>query len=376
MLATLAENGPCSISENGSVVNNPYSWNNKANVLWVDQPAGTGFSVGSNPGHMYQSIVDEQMYGFLQAFFQHFTQYQNLDFFVTGESYGGHYVPTVSHRIWQGNQNKEGLQINLKGLAVGNGLTDPLEQYGSYPEMAHDGGKSEGGTAPGVITNWFVYRRMKSYVQPCLDKIAKCTSESTYQACVDAQSFCNAELVGPYAATGQNQYDQRIKCKVPGLCYNFSAPTDWLNKPDVQKALGVTKKWESCNYAVNAQFQGDWMLSYNTKLLDLLASGVRVLIYAGDCDFICNWLGNKNWALKLQWPHNAEFNAAEDKAFMTNGKQTGRIRTANGFSFFQMFQAGHMVPMDQPEATSQMINQFISGQLGSSTKSEANEVVV
>jgi cathepsin A (carboxypeptidase C) len=366
MLATLAENGPCTVSKDGkSTVNNPSSWNSKANVIWVDNPAGTGFSVGSNQGHMFESIVADQMYGFLQAFFQHFTQYQNLDFFVTGESYAGHYVPSVSHRIWQGNQQKEGLQIHLKGLAVGNGLTDPLEQYRWYPEMAHTGGKSEGGTGPGVVSDT-VYQQMQEQVQPCIDKIAKCKDNTTYEACVEAQGSCNQAMIGPYQQTGMNVYDQRIKCETPPLCYDFSGVTTWLNSPDVQAQLGVNKKWASCDFAINAQFQGDWMQRYDTKLVDLLASGVRVLIYAGDCDFICNWLGNKHWTLKLDWPHSAEFNAAADEPFNVNGKEAGRLRTANGFSFLQVYQAGHMVPMDQPELAVQMLNQFITDKLDAS----------
>lgn len=372
MLALVAENGPCSVMGAASTPsNNAHSWNNEANVLWVDQPAGTGFSVGSNDGHMFESIVGDQMYGFLQAFFQHFTQYQSHDFFVTGESYGGHYVPSVSHRVWQGNQQKEGIHINLKGLAVGNGLTDPLEQYKWYPEMAFNGGKSEGGTAPGVVSN-ATYQSMLSQVQPCIDKIAQCKSDSTYEACYEAQGFCNNAFIGPYQQTGMNVYDQRIKCKVPGLCYDFSGATAWLNSADVQKALGVSKKWESCNYAVNAQFGGDWMQRYDTKIPDMLASGIRVLIYAGDCDFICNWLGNKHWTLKLDWPHNAEFNKAEDKAYMVNNKEAGKFRTANGFSFMQVYQAGHMVPMDQPEVAVQMLNEFITNTLDA----DAGQVVV
>merc|ERR1712187_594831 len=97
-------------------------------------------------------------------------------------------------------------------------------------------------------------------------------------------------MIGPYQQTGMNVYDQRIKCKVPGLCYDFSGASAWLNFAEVQKALGVSKKWESCNYAVNAQFSGDWMQRYDTMIPDMLASGIRVLIYAGDCDFICDWL--------------------------------------------------------------------------------------
>merc|ERR1712048_29299 len=204
---------------------------------------------------------------------------------------------------------------------------------------------------------------MQSQVQPCIDKIAQCKDSTTYDACAEAQGFCNGAFIGPYQQTGMNVYDQRIKCKVPGLCYDFSSVTTWLNSADVQKQLGVNKKWESCNYGVNAQFQGDWMQRYDTKLVDLLGSGIRVLIYAGDCDFICNWLGNKHWTLKLDWPHSAEFNAAEDKPYMAGGKEVGRLRTASGFSFMQVYQAGHMVPMDQPEVSLQMLNQFLSGQL-------------
>merc|ERR1719145_355386 len=128
-----------------------------------------------------------------------------------------------------------------------------------------------------------------------------------------------------------NVYDQRIKCKVPGLCYDFSGAAAWLNSAEVQKALGVSKKWESCNYAVNAQFSGDWMQRYDTKIPDMLASGIRVLIYAGDCDFICNWLGNKHWTLALEWAHKADFNAAADNAYVMRSTKAkvGRLRSSS-----------------------------------------------
>jgi len=174
------------------------------------------------------------------------------------------------------------------------------------------------------------------------------------------------KMIGPYQQTGMNVYDQRKKCEVPPLCYDFSPVTTWLNSADVQTQLGVNKKWASCDFGINFQFQGDWMQRYDTKLVDLLASGVRVLIYAGDCDFICNWLGNKHWTLKLDWAHSAEFNAAADEPFNVNGKEAGRLRTANGFSFLQVYQAGHMVPMDQPEVAVEMLNLFINDKLDAS----------
>ena len=62
--------------------------------------------------------------------------------FILGESYAGHYVPAISHYIWEKNQAaSEEQKIPLKGLAVGNGLTNPEIQYSAYPDMALDGGK-------------------------------------------------------------------------------------------------------------------------------------------------------------------------------------------------------------------------------------------
>ena len=59
------------------------------------------------------------------------------DFYVTGESYAGHYVPAVSNRLFL-EMNKPDVEkkIDLKGFAIGNGLTDPGIQYGAYSDYA------------------------------------------------------------------------------------------------------------------------------------------------------------------------------------------------------------------------------------------------
>merc|ERR1711908_97127 len=140
--------------------------------------------------------------------------------------------------------------------------------------------------------------------------------------------------------------------------------SDFLNAPEVQKSIGATKKWSSCNLVVNKMFQNDFMKNYHEKIPAMLKSGIRVMIYAGDVDYICNWLGNKKWTLAMEWPHKTEFNAASDAPYMVGNSQSGRLRTSNGFHFMQVYQAGHMVPMDQPEAALSMLNDFIGGKLG------------
>ena len=112
-------------------------WNTNANLLYIDQPTGTGFSYGTGLDHDEVGVAND-MYNFLQQFMQGHTKYQTLDFFAFGESYAGHYVPAVTHKIWQENQalKRGNIHLNLKGTSVGNGLTDPEIQYKYYPEMA------------------------------------------------------------------------------------------------------------------------------------------------------------------------------------------------------------------------------------------------
>jgi carboxypeptidase C (cathepsin A) len=44
-----------------------------------------------------------------------------------------------------------------------------------------------------------------------------------------------------------------------------------------------------------------------------MQDGIRVMIYAGDLDLICNWLGNRRWVDSLQWDGSADWAATTDK---------------------------------------------------------------
>jgi len=295
------------------------------------------------------------VYAFLTTFFAAHPEYASLPFYVFGESYGGHYAPNVAYRIQQGNEMATAAaKINLQGLAVGNGLTDPAVQYQFYPEMAYNN------TYGVKAVSKAVYEQMKAEVPTCIAAINKCQKDTS--ACGPAQAECNNAQLGPYEQSGLNTYDVRIPCRVPGLCYDFSAPTAWLDLPSTRSALGVTSasaEWSSCNMRVNQQFSSDWMQSQEYTIPPLLKAGIRVLIYAGDADFVCNWMGNRAWTLALPWDGKAAFNAADEHTWSVNGKKAGTARTAGGLTFLQVNNAGHMVPMDQPENSLQMIRTFL-----------------
>lgn len=99
------------------------------------------------------------------------------------------------------------------------------------------------------------------------------------------------------------------------------------------------------------------MKDFSGYVADLINDDVPVLIYAGDVDFICNYMGNKAWTLALDWKGKDEFNAAEDHDW----KGAGLARTTETFTFLQVYDAGHMVPSDQPSVSLDMITQFMEG---------------
>lgn len=362
-LALLTENGPCSVEDDGTTTKvNPYSWTESAHVLWLDQPANVGYSYGQD-NDTNEKMISEDAYYFLQAWLQseQGSKYKDAPLFIVGESYGGHYAPAIAHRIWRGNKaEKDGhLKLNLKGLAVGNGLTDPEEQYKWYAEMAFKNSHNI------AVIDEKEYKMMKSAEPMCTKGIAQCNKGDGMLnsfACQAAFLYCNTALTSPYRATGKNPYDITKPCGLNPLCYDFSHIEKFMNNDSTKKALHVDEHnpdWQTCNMMINMSFHVDWMKDFAPYVADMLNDGIPALIYAGDLDFVCNYLGNRAWTLGLDWDHKAEFNAAEEKDWNSGG---GLARTSNNLTFLQVYDAGHMVPSDQPEQALTMITQFLNGQ--------------
>jgi carboxypeptidase C (cathepsin A) len=137
-LAVFFENGPFHIQPDLTLTETKSGWDVNSNMIFVDQPINSGFSYSDDErDRIHDEVgVGDDMLDFLQAFFAKHPEFADRDFFVTGESYAGHYVPAVAHRVWLARKNGEGRPINIKGLAIGNGLTDPAIQYGAYADYA------------------------------------------------------------------------------------------------------------------------------------------------------------------------------------------------------------------------------------------------
>lgn len=349
------ELGPSRINEKLQLVPNPYSWNDNASVIFLDQPVNVGYSYSSS-SVSNTVAAGKDVYALLTLFFEQFPEYASQDFHIAGESYAGHYIPVFTSEILSHKKTN----INIKSVLIGNGLTDGYTQYEYYRPMAcGDGGW------PAVLDSQSC-QAMDNALPRCQSLIEGCYDSESVWSCVPASIYCNNAMLAPYQRTGQNVYDVRGKCKdSSNLCYpELGWISKWLNQKSVMKALGVeVDGYDSCNFDINRNFlfQGDWMQPFH-RLVPGIIEKIPVLIYAGDADFICNWLGNKAWAEALEYPGHEKFAATkmEDLRLDGKGRKIGEVKSHGNFTFMRIHAGGHMVPLDQPEASLEFFNRWLA----------------
>lgn len=159
-------------------------------------------------------------------------------------------------------------------------------------------------------------------------------------------------MEGPYYAYGgRGVYDIRHPYDDPTPPSYF---VDYLNLASVQNALGVNLNYTDANDEVYYAFQSTGDFVYDNFIEDLeeiLDNGVRVALYYGDADYICNWFGGQAVSLTVNYTHKAQFAAAEYAPFMVDGTEYGEVRQYGNFSFLRVYESGHEVPYYQPEGS-------------------------
>ena len=302
LIGLFVENGPYRIRRNLSLALRPDSWNQRANVIYLDQPVGTGFSFSNDaddPGPLSEREIADDLYAFTIGFLRQHPQYARSSFFITGESYAGHYIPAFASRIMRGNElfaaqsesesdsssDPRGPLIRLAGVAIGNGLLDARSQIPTYSTFARDHG----------LISPQQFESMQAMLPGCLRLIDECSQNSTrgWHRCLKSHVLCTHAQVLPVVYGGVNPYDVRERCGSEPLCYDLRRVDKFLQQSAVRDALGVRAAggrghFQQCNMLVNEQLAlaGDWNLNFATDLPALLDRGVRVLIYAGDQDFV------------------------------------------------------------------------------------------
>lgn len=395
-LGLLTEHGPFRIADDGAtVMYNPFSWNTVANMLYLEAPAGVGYSYADDGNYTTdddQTAQDNHLA--LQAFFKKFPEFRQNEFFITGESYGGIYVPTLSALV------VDDKSINFQGFAVGNGLSSRQLNDDSLVEFVY---------YHGLIGQEAWDRIVITCCDGDSDNCSFSKSASTKPECAD-----NVEIAQQVAWNGgMNVYNLYGPCEggakssgmrtkydpirrtlvtgnfgwsfswlpsvrrerelikgllqsVPGRvsvtppCINATAAVTYMNAAEVRTTLHIPSslgQWGVCSDILNYQTIYDDMTPQYRKILK---AGKRVLVYNGDVDMACNFLGDEWFVDRLQLPvvkkRGEWFYQDENKT-----KQVaGFVKQFQGITFVTVRGAGHMVPTDKPRPALDMFINFIT----------------
>ncbi|EPT00094.1 peptidase S10 serine carboxypeptidase [Fomitopsis schrenkii] len=375
-MGLLMELGPCQIDMEGVSPNgttwNPYSWNAEANIFFLDQPVGVGFSYAEY-GETVETTEDaaRNVHAFITIFFETFAEFSGRPLHLAGESYAGKYLPVFASYIYDQNRiaNAAGRDaINLQSVLIGNGITDISTLYPGRYEI-------ECGTAaldvPFQTINTCV--RMKMALPRCQQAMYdNCIDQFDAIGCNAAVNFCDSELSTGLRASGRNPYDISKPCEgTTGLCYaENTAIAALLNTPSVRTLLGATAPHDftACSAAVSARFRArldKWgPPAAEAHVAGLLARGVRVLLYAGTLDWQCNWVANRRWVDALAWPRAEEWARGEWREWAVAGRAAGETKTAGALTFATVRGAGHMmsVPHDKPAEAQAMVSRWLAQQ--------------
>ncbi|KAF9500185.1 alpha/beta-hydrolase [Pleurotus eryngii] len=353
-MGLLMELGPCSIdmenqSPNGTIYN-PYSWNEVANIFFLDQPVGVGFSY-ADFGETVETTEEaaKNVHAFISIFFEVFKQFKGRPLHLSGESYGGRYLPIFASEIHDENAIavKEGRPtINLQSVIIGNGITDISTLYAGRFEIECGVSALE---KPFQSIKACV--RMKMALPRCQQMMQdNCIDSFDSIDCQATVNFCDNELSTNMWASGRNVYDISKPC-VGDLCYlENTAIMDYMNLNTTRKLLGAETPGEfsSCSSAVSAGFAAHmdkWRSPTQDYVAQLLERGIRVLIYAGTYDWQCNWVANKLWLEKLEWSGKQDYNLAQLSDWTVDGIKAGEVKHAGLLSFATIRGAGHMMSL-------------------------------
>lgn len=348
-----------------------------ANVLFVESPAGVGFSY-SNTTSDYPLFGDAQTaldaYAFLVGWFERFPQYKNNDLYISGESYAGHYVPQLAHLITQMNDaSQNNIQIQLKGIMIGNALVDDLLDMKGLVDFAWSHAIVSDSFYHNVsqacdfaMTKWsnecsVLLSSLFQQYRPI--NIYDIFSDVCVQSSLKAYRSKDLSLFSSKLGTSMS-FRPEMNKEIPNGRAGADPCLDnhvsmYLNRPDVQRALhaNTTKipyEWSGCSTQITS-----WTDSPSTMLpilKDLMARGLRVWMFSGDTDGRIPVLSTRYSIGAINLPIQMEW-----YPWYHNNQVAGWTEVYRNLTFATVRGAGHMVATYQPERALALISGFLEG---------------
>ncbi|KAM0335619.1 hypothetical protein ACHAQA_000667 [Verticillium albo-atrum] len=421
----LGSNGPCRVQTDSSTTKlNPDSWNNKANLLYIDQPVQTGFSYNEAlPGRLgllsglvypagtpasdedpvlfdgvFSSQRPEQTLNTTQSVARVMWDFMQVwqaekkfkDYVRPSINLGGHWVPGIAtHFEAQSTLAAAGalppsarICSRARPIRISTvGIIAPVIDIAIQNTALEYAFNNTYGIE---IFNKETVERMREESNAtggCLDKIEACRIAATsldpegwgnipevHDTCFNAFLTCYAVTEGPYEAQGRDVFDitQSIAAQFPPP-YAFG----FLNRPATQSRLGVPVNYTTFTPQIQLPFirTGDFLASFRPHIERLLAADIPVHLIHGDRDWRANWLGGQALALALNHRHRARFAAAGYTPLQVQARgpgtspssSAGHVRQAGRLSFTVVANAGHEVPYYQPTAAYAIYQRALDG---------------
>ncbi|CCM01745.1 uncharacterized protein FIBRA_03811 [Fibroporia radiculosa] len=353
----MMEVGPWRLDGKGGMNRIEGGWEEYTTMVYIDQPAGTGFSYTSTDHYMHElSEASNQLIEFLRNFYKVFPEYQTVDTYLGGESFAGQYIPYFADAILNSN-----LKIPLRGGAIGNGWIDGRHQYPSFLTYAVKHGLVE--------ENSEDWKRGKAITDKCMAEYAKVTT-------IEPVNIDICEAVMKEVVKGKdrkvngkdmclNIYDVRLDDEAPAC--GMTWPPDlahmyaYLARQDVVRALHATaasQTWTECRGIIHSQFRTRTSQS-SIKVLPKVLERIPVLLFAGDQDLICNYVGIESSIQAMTWNGATGLGTVQTQSWSVNGTAAGTWVSSRNLTYVKLFNASHMAPYDVPHVAHDMILRFM-----------------
>nr|XP_043624047.1 serine carboxypeptidase 24 isoform X2 [Erigeron canadensis] len=283
------EIGPFRIHKNAqSLYLNKYSWNIEANILFLESPAGVGFSytnTSSNRRDSGDKRTARDALKFLREWMSRFPQYKYREFYIAGESYAGHYVPQLANKIHNYNKRHHDPIINLKGFIVGNAVTD-----NKYDNI-------------GTVDYWWSHSIISDTTYKSIMSACKFTSSKFTEKCDNAINYAwNNEFgeIDQYSIytpscnkSSANVAPKRLKNTLVRRHISGYDPCiernseKYYNRRDVQEAMhanitGISYKWTACSDELLENWK-DSQFSMLPTYRKLIKNGYRIWVFRFGC---------------------------------------------------------------------------------------------
>ncbi|TFY81154.1 hypothetical protein EWM64_g2853 [Hericium alpestre] len=344
------------------LIRNPWSWTNLSNVVWVEQPVGTGFSQGE-PDISNDDELAAEVFGFLQQFLEVFQELKGSNFWVSGESYAGFYVPYIANYIYE---HPGGLDLDLKGIWI----ADPSLTYDAVQEEipALRFAQANQNVFPFNSSFW---AELQTISDECgytdyLDKFVtyppkgqlplvgtngtfRTTREcDIYDLIVDEVSILNPAF---------DIYRVTEAWPVPWSVLGFPRSTQefvYFNRTDVQDAIHAPHiVWEACangdvyiNATTGRGGRDQSIPSTLSVLPNVIEKSERVAIIHGLADFILVAEGTRIAIQNMTWGGAQGFqNPIENETFTVKDIGVyGNTHEERGLTYVEFYYSGHMTP--------------------------------